>query len=103
LNIIEYLFCERLFGKVLLIEKSAAEKVRQKRKNAAGKSWQKNVQQKMRQKNHGRKSAAEKVRQKNRGRKSRKTAQKNRGQKTAATKCYKKKKGMVFICVVLNL
>jgi len=26
LNIIEYLFCERLFGQVLLIEKSVAEK-----------------------------------------------------------------------------
>ena len=45
LNIIEYLFCERLFGKVLLIEKncnrkSAAKKVRQEncdKKSAAKK------------------------------------------------------------------
>jgi hypothetical protein len=40
LNIIEYLFCERLFGKVLLIEKSATEKVQQEnhdKKVAAGK------------------------------------------------------------------
>jgi hypothetical protein len=43
LNIIEYLFHERLFGQVLLIEKSAAGKVRQK--------------------NRGRKSAKEKSRQ----------------------------------------
>jgi hypothetical protein len=31
LNIIEYLFYERLFGKVLLIEKSAAKRVQQKK------------------------------------------------------------------------
>jgi hypothetical protein len=73
LNIIEYLFCERLFGKVFLIEKSAekkcnrkivAEKVRQEnsdRKGVTEKSWQKKCDRKI---------TAEKVRQKNRGRKS---------------------------------
>jgi hypothetical protein len=49
LNIIEYLFCERLFGKVLLIEKIVVGKVWQKKcgrkitteKSAIEKSWQK--------------------------------------------------------------
>jgi len=51
LNIIEYLFYERLFGKVLLIEKSAAKKSRQE-----------NCAKKEQQTNHERKSAEEKVR-----------------------------------------
>jgi hypothetical protein len=55
LNIIEYLFCERLFGKVLLIEKICS------RKSVAGK---------VRQENYGRKSATEKSQQKKCGRKS---------------------------------
>jgi hypothetical protein len=64
LNIIEYLFCKILFGKVLLIEKSVVEKVRQK--NAAGKLWQKtlrqeSVKEKVQQVKCGRKTAAEKV------------------------------------------
>jgi hypothetical protein len=44
LNIIQYLFCERLSRQILLIQKSVAKKVRQKnrgRKTALGKSWQK--------------------------------------------------------------
>jgi hypothetical protein len=85
LNIIEYLFCEILFGKVLLIEKSAAEKVAGKlrkksvaekvwkekcgRKIVVGKPWQKkcgrkSATEKSRQKHHDRKSAAEKSQQK---------------------------------------
>jgi hypothetical protein len=64
LNIIESLFFERLFGQVLLIEKSAA-----------GKAWQekydrKSVTSKMRQKKCGRKSVTSKMRQKKCGRKS---------------------------------
>jgi regulator of replication initiation timing len=47
LNIIEYLFCERLFGQVLLIEKSAAEKVRQK--SVAKKCGRKITTEKVRQ------------------------------------------------------
>jgi hypothetical protein len=58
LNIIEYLFCERLFGQVLLIEKSEA-----------GKVWQKKCEKKTRQKNRSKKSAAKKVKQKNHSRK----------------------------------
>jgi hypothetical protein len=64
LNIIEYIFCERLFGKVLLIEKSAVEKMQQEkcsRKITAGK---------VRQKKCGRKSVAEKSWQEKCGRKS---------------------------------
>jgi hypothetical protein len=84
LNIIEYLFCERLFWQVLLIDqicsrKSVAEKVRQKkcgrhRKIVHKKCSRKSVAgaaEKVWQKKCGRKSAAEKVaekvRQKNRG------------------------------------
>jgi hypothetical protein len=93
LNIIEYLFCERLFGKVVLIEKSAVEKVRQKnhdRKIAAEKSWQKKCNRKiaakkLRQKNCSKKSAAEKVRQKNH---SKKSAAKNHGRKSAPEKSW---------------
>jgi hypothetical protein len=55
LNIIEYIFCERLFVQVLLIEKSAAEKVRQE------KCDRKSVVEKSRQENCDRKSAAGKV------------------------------------------
>jgi hypothetical protein len=49
LNIIEYLFFERLFGQVLLIEKSVEENVRQEkcdRKSVEGKSWQENYDKK---------------------------------------------------------
>jgi hypothetical protein len=46
LNIIEYLFCERLFGQVLLIEKSVAEKCG--RKSVAEKVRQKNAAEKVR-------------------------------------------------------
>jgi hypothetical protein len=65
-------FCERLFGKVLLIEKICT------RKSAAGKVWLKNCD---------RKSAEKKVRQKNRGRKIvvEKSWQKKCGRKIAAT------------------
>jgi hypothetical protein len=79
LNIIEYLFCERLFGQVLLIEKSAG-KVQEKcgRKSAA---------EKVRQKKCGRKSVAEKVRQKKCDRKMR---QKKCGRKKCAEKCSRK-------------
>jgi hypothetical protein len=78
LNIIEYLFCESLFGQVMLIEKSVEEKVRQKkcgRKIMAGKLWQKKC---------GRKIAVEKVRQEKCGRKivAGKVWQKNRGSRT---------------------
>jgi hypothetical protein len=55
LNIIEYLFCERLFGHVLLIEKSVARKVRQKKRG------RKTAAEKVQQKNHGRKIVVEKV------------------------------------------
>jgi hypothetical protein len=64
LNIIEYLFCERLFGKVLLIEKSVAGKVRQKKcekKSRKKKCDRKIMAEKVRQKNRDRKSAAEKL------------------------------------------
>jgi hypothetical protein len=53
-NIIEYLFCERLFGQVLLIEKTCS------RKSVTEKVWQKN---------HSRKTAVEKSRQEKCGRK----------------------------------
>jgi hypothetical protein len=63
-NKIEYLFCERLFGKVLLIKKSTA-----------GKLWKincdrKTVAKKVQQKNCGRKSVVEKSWQKNYDKKS---------------------------------
>jgi hypothetical protein len=64
LNIIGYLFCERLFGHVLLIEKSVAEKVRQTNRD------KKSAAEKVQQKKYGRKIATEKVRQKNHSRKS---------------------------------
>jgi hypothetical protein len=95
LNIIEYLFCERLFGQVLLIEKSVAGKVRQRkvqkkcgrksadRKSVAEKVWQKKCGRKM----CGRKSAAEKSRQKKCGRKMR---QKNAAEKVWQKKCGRK-------------
>jgi hypothetical protein len=86
LNIIEYLFCERFFGQVLLIEKSAVGKVQQEKcgkKSATEKSWWKNrdrkkcdrkiMAEKVQQRKCGRKImaekrkiAAKKVRQKNR-------------------------------------
>jgi hypothetical protein len=69
LNIIEYLFCERLFGHVLLIEKSAAEC-----KSVAEKVWQKN---------HSRKIAVEKSQQEN-------CDKKNAGGKSQQKKCGKK-------------
>ena len=63
MNIIEYIFCQRLFGQVLLIEKncskkSAAEKVQSE------KCSKKSATETSRQKNRGRKSATEKSRQK---------------------------------------
>jgi hypothetical protein len=66
LNIIEYLFCERLFGQVLLIEKNCS------RKSVAGKVRQKNAAVE--------KSAVEKVRQKNG------TAEKSQAEKSATEK-----------------
>jgi hypothetical protein len=76
-----------------------ARKVRQKKfeiKFTAGKLWQKN---------HGRKNAAKKPQQKKCSRKitTEKLWQKIRSCKTVAIEHYKKKKGMVFICVVFNL
>jgi hypothetical protein len=53
LNIIEYLFCERLFRKVLLIEKSAVEKVLSQKK-----CGRKIMAGKGQHKNHGRKIVA---------------------------------------------
>jgi hypothetical protein len=75
LNIIEYLFCERLFGQVLLIEKKCG------RKSAAGgrKMWQKKWQEKC-----GRKSAAEKC-----GRKKKRVAKVR--QKSVVEKCGRKR------------
>jgi hypothetical protein len=73
LNIIQYLFCERLFGQVLLIEKSAAGKVRQKKcdkkKSAAKKSRKKKCDRKIvaEKSRVWQKSAVEKSRQKNGG------------------------------------
>jgi hypothetical protein len=113
LNIIEYLFCESLFGKVLLIEKndrkkcskkSAAKKVQQKkcgRKIKAGKLQQKKSvvaktwQEKCDRKSVAGKVMARKVRQEN---PSRKCAVENRSNRKL-----QEEKGMVFICVVLKL
>ena len=84
LNIIEYIFCERLFGQVLLIEKSAVGKVRQKkcdRKSVAEKLWKKN---------HSKKSVTKKSQQKKYDRKSH---QKNCGRKSATEKLLQKKCG----------
>jgi hypothetical protein len=76
LNTIEYLFCERLFGQVLLIEKKCGRKnVRQKirrRKRVIEKSRQekcgiKTMEEKVRQNNRDRKIVAKKLWQKNRG------------------------------------
>jgi uncharacterized protein (DUF2147 family) len=109
LNIIEYLFCERLFGQVLLIEKKCGRKMRQKKcaaekcgRKSAAEKWQEKCGRKMWQKKCGRKSAArkvcgKKVRQKNVCRQQKNAAQ-NRG-----TRMLQEEKGMVFICVVLNL
>jgi hypothetical protein len=109
LNIIEYLFCERLFGQVLLIEKSAAEKVRQEkcgRKSAAGKLRQKKCGRKVWQEKCGKKSVAGKVWQKKCGRKSveekcgrkRKVWQKKcGGRKSVAEKVRQEKCGKVRI------
>jgi hypothetical protein len=67
--------------------------------------WQKNhgkqiMEEKVWQTNRGRKSAAEKVRQKNHGRK---IAAAKSWQKNCSNITPQEEKGMVFICVVLNL
>jgi hypothetical protein len=74
--------------------KSVTRKVRQKnpdRKTAAGKTWQKKC---------GRKIAAGKVLPKNRNRK---TAVEKPQQLNLGNIMLEEEKGMVFICVVLNL
>jgi hypothetical protein len=58
---VEYIFCERLFGQALLIEKSVAETKKSRQENCRKK--------KVRQKNRSRKIVTGKVRQKNCGRK----------------------------------